>query len=932
MKKKAIDPRAGGSPARVLFAASFAIPFVLVLAAYAVCGIAPFGDKLLLFSDSYTQYAYFWGHFRQVLLGQGDAFYNMGMVLGGNQIGIFAYYVASPLNLIFLLFPVEEVPIAMHLIVLIKISLCGLAMAVFFKHTAGLDWRCLLLSTAYALCAYVCAYFWCMMWLDGVILLPLVALGLHNIVNDNKPWLYILSLGAAILTNYYIGFILCIFSVLYWVYAMFVRSGGPRPVKSIWVFSLSSLAAGGLSVCLLLPTVFEMSGGKRVGFMGLLKWYTYSTGLRLLEIVCPSRVAEHDSLVKYALLTILLFGFCAVLALALILRSKKLSARFKLCTAAVFMGLILVYGFIFEPQDPFLQKLLIGNVSFDEMRDGLPLIYSGLLPLVLALLYFTDKAIPCRERAASGAFLVLLLCCMGFYLPNLMWHGFTENNCFNFRYSFVFSFVLICCARRAMDGCRGFKFERWLPGAFFLLIIAALSASAERAPLASAFEYAAIICLCGGLGFLLYRGALDAAVSRPWAAGILAALTLLASAVPFFRNISAFSDHDSFLSMSVYREDTEQTMEASELIKAQSEELYRGGLGSSLNSPFLTGLGGLSHFSSAEQVSVTNFLGSMGAAYTDALASCLSSRSRGLDSFFAVRYLTDTVVGPNEGYISLENGLLENPYALPIAFSADRGVIDSVLSYDLPFENLNTAYQTAMPSVGAKVFIPLLPNTEPEISGLELAADYGYEQTGVEAAFIRYELIADTDDPLYLFLTDGRMNSAQVYVNGEYITSRSSPFDWAPLYLGSFEAGSSVTVELRPEPETESEYLMAGQAVFFTESSSALSMYRAEADRLPCKTVSRTGSRMTTQATVGENDCLLYTIPYDRGWRATIDGEPAQTHSAFGVLLAVDAEPGEHTVELRYTPPGLYAGIGISLFTAAMLTTVALIGRKRRQN
>lgn len=69
MKKKAIDPRARGSPARVLFAASFAIPFVLVLAAYAVCGIAPFGDKLLLFSDSYTQYAYFWGHFRQVLLG-----------------------------------------------------------------------------------------------------------------------------------------------------------------------------------------------------------------------------------------------------------------------------------------------------------------------------------------------------------------------------------------------------------------------------------------------------------------------------------------------------------------------------------------------------------------------------------------------------------------------------------------------------------------------------------------------------------------------------------------------------------------------------------------------------------------------------------------------------------------------------------------------
>lgn len=930
MKRQAIDPRAREFSARGLFTAAFAIPFVLVLIVYIICGIAPFGDKLLLFSDSYTQYSYFWGHFRQVLLGRSDAFYNMGMVLGGNQIGIFAYYAASPLNLLFLLFPAQDLAIAMHIIVLLKISFCGLTMAIFFRHTGNLDRRCLLLSTAYALCAYVCAYFWCIMWLDGVILLPLIALGLHNIVNNKKPWLYILSLGAAIISNYYIGFMLCIFSVLYWVYAMFVGRGGPRPGKSIGVFCLSSLAAGGLSACLLLPTIFQMSGGKRVGFMGLFKWYTYSTGLRLLEIVCPSRAAEHDSLIKYALLAILLIALCAALSLLLILRSKKLSARFKLCAAAVFMGLVLAYGAIFEPQDPFLQKLLIGNVSFDEMRDGLPLIYSGLLTLVLAMLYFTDRTIPGRERAASGVFLLFLLCCMGFYVPNMVWHGLTENNCFNFRYSFVFSFVLICCARRAMDNCRGFRLSRWLPGAIFVLIIAALAATANRAPLAGAFEYLLIICLLGVVGFLLYNGALDAAASRPLAAGILAALALLTSAGPLCRNIKAFSAHDSFLSMSAYREDTERTMDAAELIKAQSEELYRGNLGGSLNSPFLADLGGLSHFSSAEQVHVTDFLGSMGAASTDALASCLTSRSRVLDSFFAIRYLTESVGGPSEGYIALENGLLENPFALPIAFSADSSVIDGELSSAIPFENLNSAYKTAMPGVGADIFNPLLPDAEPEISGLIPLPNGGYTQAGSGAAFIRYELTVNSADPLYLYLTDGRMNSAQVYLNGEYIASRSSPFDWAPLYLGSFEPGSHVTVELRPESEGESSYNMAGQALFFTESGGALAQYKAEAERLPCKTVSRADSRMTTTATVGENSCLLYTIPYDRGWSATVDGAPAQTRAAFGVLLAVDAEPGEHTVELCYTPPGLYAGIGISLFTAAAIIAAALLCRRKR--
>ena len=861
------------------------------------------------------------------MLGEQDAAYSLGMVLGGNTVGIFAYYAASPLNLVFALFSRENLPIAMHIIALLKISLSGLTMAIFFRHTTGLDLRFLLLTAAYSLCGYVTNYFWCLMWLDGVVLLPLIALGLHNIAVGRKPWLYILSLAAAIFTNYYIGFMLCIFSVIYWVCLMWISEGGRSPGRSFFVFSLSSLSAGGLSAVLLLPTALTLSGGKRKDFLPLLRQYTYTRGLKLLSMVCPSRENEFDSLVKYALLAMLSVGLLAVLALLLILRSKRAGKYLKLGAVTVFILLIIAYGAVFEPQSPFLQKLFVGMSDYDQMRDGMPHIYSGLLPLILALLFFTDKDISAREKWGTAALLLLLLCCMRFYVPNLVWHGLTENNCFNYRYSFIFSFVVICTASRALGGMDRLSFKRGFPALAALLLFTAAWALGRYFPIAKPWQYAAVIVLCAITGLTLHFGALSSDSARRKTAAVLAALSILSSAYPLYSNITSFSEHEPFLSMATYREQTGKELRTAELIAAKTDELYRGGFGYGINSAFAYGLSDLSHFSSVEQSKVLRFVGSLGTASTGAWASASLSRSRALDSLFAQRYLAVSPLS-SAGYFASEDGIFETPYALPIAFSADSGALDSPPDDECPFENLNLIYRKIFPDVGMDVFTRILPATEPETVGLSQAADGGNVPAGQGESCIRYELPVSSDDPIYLYLIDGHQRGDIVYVNGEYFSSRSTPTTWAPLCLGCFEPGSILTVELRPVEDLS--LPMATDAVFYVENSGALSAYAQAANSLPCTTRGGTVSRMSTQATVGEGCFLLYTIPYDDGWQAWVDGKPAEIHKAFGILLAVDAGSGVHSVELRYTTPGLYPGALISMFTALALCAAVIISRRKK--
>lgn len=75
----------------------------------------------------------------------------------------------------------------------------------------------------YAMMMYTLAYFWNIMWLDVVMILPLVVMCFEKLMREGKYLPYILTLAYALYANYYIGFMLCLFMVLYFLFYLLRR-------------------------------------------------------------------------------------------------------------------------------------------------------------------------------------------------------------------------------------------------------------------------------------------------------------------------------------------------------------------------------------------------------------------------------------------------------------------------------------------------------------------------------------------------------------------------------------------------------------------------------------------------------------------------------------------------------------------------------------
>lgn len=223
-------------------------------------GVVPFGNQTLLIWDANTQYIDFLAYFRKAMLGQADILYSLSKGMGGSMPGLYAYYLASPLNLLLLLFDESALPLAFSVLVWLKIALCGLTAFHFLHRIYGARCQALLFSTTYALMGFVAAYFWDVMWLDGVVLLPLIALGIRRIVAGQAPWTYLVWLAVALVANFYIGFMLCLFSALYFLYCLFTDGDRRQYGRLLLRFAGASLLAGGLGAALLVPTALAIYG------------------------------------------------------------------------------------------------------------------------------------------------------------------------------------------------------------------------------------------------------------------------------------------------------------------------------------------------------------------------------------------------------------------------------------------------------------------------------------------------------------------------------------------------------------------------------------------------------------------------------------------------------------------------------------------------
>lgn len=328
---------------------AFFVPALVMLVLFIIRGIYPFGDRSFLFSDMYHQYMPFLSEFvHKIKAGEGLSYsYHVG--IGSNFLALYVYYLASPFNWLVFLLPESLIMEFMSYLVILRIGLMGLTFSIYLRKVFGReDPAVVLFSTAYALSGYLAAYNWNVMWLDCLILLPLILLGAERLVREGRWVLYTVTLGLCILTNYYISIMICIFLVLYFGMLLITEyytmtEGQSRKVRivcgRIGKFAGASLLAGGLAAALLIPEVCAIlrTDFGNSDFPGKLESYfsVFDMLARHCMCVTTERGLEHWPNIYCGVAVFLLVPMYAL--------NEKISVRKRFCNLALAGFLLLSF-------------------------------------------------------------------------------------------------------------------------------------------------------------------------------------------------------------------------------------------------------------------------------------------------------------------------------------------------------------------------------------------------------------------------------------------------------------------------------------------------------------------------------------------------------------------------------------------------------------
>lgn len=267
------------------------IPIVLFLFGYYWLGYTITGENYIV-SDMKGQYLSLFSYLQDVLLGKESLLYSFDKGMGGSMMATFAYYLSSPLNFVIIFFEKVNLPIVLFLLILLKIGLSGGTMFLYLKkHYPQNKKMNLLFSTAYALMGYMVQYYFQIMWLDSIYLLPLILTGIDNLIQKQKKIGYIIPLFLVILSNFYTGYMVCIFALIYFLSQMYLKTKKIRS-KTTLHFFICSLLAACLSTWLLLPTILELQNVFRYPVENL--WNIEDIGRNFLELLSKLYIGAQN--------------------------------------------------------------------------------------------------------------------------------------------------------------------------------------------------------------------------------------------------------------------------------------------------------------------------------------------------------------------------------------------------------------------------------------------------------------------------------------------------------------------------------------------------------------------------------------------------------------------------------------------------------------
>ncbi len=284
---------------KLIYLLSFILPLGVLLGVCVALEVQPFGDSSLLIIDGLHQYMPFFSVLQDKLQEGSSLFYSFRAGLGINFLSLFSYYLSSPLNLLVLFVKKTYLNGAVSMLIVIKIALSGLNAGIYFTHRAEkagkkADLSVLFPVLAYVLNSYMVGYCWNAMWLDSIMIFPIIMLGLERLIDEKDGRLYCIALFYALYCNYYIGFMICIFMVLWYILYEY-RSVG-QFFSRIFSFAFWSLLSGGLAAFLLVPAYFgirQTAAGKTM-VLPVHSWITGFADLVTRQFALASPIA-HDN-------------------------------------------------------------------------------------------------------------------------------------------------------------------------------------------------------------------------------------------------------------------------------------------------------------------------------------------------------------------------------------------------------------------------------------------------------------------------------------------------------------------------------------------------------------------------------------------------------------------------------------------------------------
>ncbi|KRO08379.1 hypothetical protein IV64_GL000462 [Lactiplantibacillus xiangfangensis] len=846
--------------------------------------MAPFGSSSLLTVDLGQQYVDLFAYFRHTLLHDPSAFfYSFSKTIGGEMVGVWAYYLMSPFNLIYLFFPGQSITTGIFLVTVLKYGCAGLSFAWLLTKThTQKGWLVPTFSTAYAMMGWMIANQLNMIWLDTTAILPLVILGLERLFKTGKVRYFAGWLAVMLIDNYYMGYMVILFSCLYWLYgATKYWQNFKTFCVHVLKFAWGGLLAVALSAWILLPTLWALMQSKAKYNVTKVHW-------------------------------------------------KFEYAPWKM-----------------------LAKFVTGTFNFDQMPSGQPNFYVAWLAIFAFILFFCRRKFHWTVKVSTllvTAVLILSFC----YEPlDLLWHADQFPVWYPYRFSFVFCFWIVWIGAQALTDRLTVK---WWQGTIMLLLTAGIFGTVylnikhvtyvTQANLLITIALAAVTLI-----FLL--------VPKP-RIQLYQIIALLIVAVDMSINAVASLNNLSYVSQDEFGNYTKVLDQTVNQIKASNSGFYRIGktFTRTKDDPMQAAYNGADHFSSTFESIIPNFFGSIGQPDGDGVVAYTNGTLIS-DSLLDMQYFMDKNVPTSQksnadyrSYIpvtstkpDLQNyqksstlsntkiSTYKNPYALGLGFGASDNITklkvskttgDPIARQELIYQTL--ANRSTSGLITAENFDQVIFQNVKRVT--TLTGSVVNKQNLAKTGSIYFKFTPPTNDSYYITLGSNLTTSnASYYINGKELKQYPTYRHTIAVNVATNSKGKTVTFGIQMKKTS----LWLQNFTLYKLNNAQFKQSAKVLQQEPWHLTHHSSRQLRGTINIKKaHQVLMTTIPYSRGWHATVDGKAVTTNKVINTFVAVPLSQGKHTVTLTYRPPMLLTGSLIS--GVAAIGTVAWFTLKRRRD